>query len=29
MLPADAAKWFGIAPAGDENVIPMSAVAVA
>jgi hypothetical protein len=29
MLPADAAKWFGIAPDGDEKVIPMSAVAVA
>jgi integrase len=25
--PADAAKWFGIAPDGEEKVIPMSAVA--
>lgn len=27
--PADAAKWFGIAPDAEEKVIPMSAVAVA
>jgi len=29
MLPTDAAKWFGIAPDGDEKVFPMPAVAVA
>jgi hypothetical protein len=29
MLPANAEKGFGIAPDGDEKVIPMSAVAVA
>lgn len=27
--PADAAKWFGIAPDAEEKVIPMSAVAAA
>jgi hypothetical protein len=27
--PADAAKWFGLAPDAEEKVISMSAVAVA